>query len=673
MAQRSPTPLTRYVTAVSLVGCVVLGATVVSGGDLPIGEPGFWVLAALVFVGELFPIQVHGQEGEETFSTTFGFALLFLFGFPAVVLVQALTSLVSDIRGRRPIDRILFNLAQLSISWLAAYLVLRALLGPGVATGAWSLEGVAAAFLAGAAFFVANSTLVRIAEAIVLQVRVYRHLVADLGFRAWASGMLLGLAVPVAAMADYQLALVPLVALPMAAIHRSSRQASEMEHLALHDPLTGLANRSLFEQRAQAALASADKTGRGVAVLLLDLDRFKDINDTLGHRQGDALLLALAERLESSLRAGDAVARFGGDEFALLLRELPSAEQAEAAARAVIERLSAPLKVADIMLTIDASVGVACFPAHGADVDVLLQHADSAMYRAKGAHSGVELFCAELDAQSPIRLAMVTDLRAALDNQRLRLEYQPKLDLATLEVVGFEALARWDHPVLGPVPPQEFVQLAENTGLIGRLTDEVIRMATRDAAIWGRTGWPLPVAVNISAQSVLDDALLEALKAHLDRNQLPGEMCEIELTESVLMADPEKARVLLTSFRALGCSVSIDDFGTGYSSLAYLQRLHVDTLKIDRSFIRGIENDPDAIKIVQAIVELGHNLGISIIAEGIETTSNHESLLAMGCPVGQGYLFARPMPLQDLLSWLHGNHAKRQQPGAPPPAHLSPV
>ena len=613
----------------------------------------FWVLAALVLLGELFPIQVHGQVGEETFSTPFAFALLLSYGVPEVVAVQVLASLAADLIRRRPIDRIVFNLAQLALSWVAAGLVLEALGG----TGLGSAEGLQAEDLPAIAasaivFFVANSTLVRTAEALLQQTPIGTHLLADLFFRSESAATLFALGPPVAVIADHWLYLVPVLALPMAAVHRASKQVSEMEHLALHDPLTKLPNRALLLQRTEQALQQASGGEQGMALLVVGLDRFRDVNDTLGRTQGDAVIHEIATRLQRAVRSTDTVARVEGDRFGVLLPGLAPDDWGRAAAEKILEALSHHIVVASASLSVDATVGIACGPAQGDSGEQLLQRAEAAMYRAKREQSRLEFFSPELEEEAPRRLILVSALKRAIDDRAITFHYQPKIELARGRVVGVEALARWTDPVLGQVVPNTFVPLAERTGLAEPLTALALETAASDCRHWQDQGFSVPVAVNVSARVLVDPRLPGLVEAQRHAFGLDEESIEIEITESTLMGDHVQAREALAALRAIGVRTSIDDFGTGYSSLAYLRELPVHALKIDRSFITDLLEQPDSEAIVRSIIELARNLGLETVAEGVEDERVSERLRSLGCDYVQGYAIARPMPADAMLRWM---------------------
>jgi diguanylate cyclase (GGDEF)-like protein len=624
---------------------------VVGVGDLGPFDAEFWVLAALVFVGELFPIQVHGP-GEETFSTPFAFALLLLYGLPEAVAVQVVAMVAADLIRRRPADRIVFNLAQFTLCWVAAGLALEAVGGTGMEEGqdlqASDLPAIA---LAAVVFFIANSILPRTAEALLHGMPVAEHLRGDLVFRAWSTGTLFALGLPVAVIATHWLYLVPLLALPMAAVHRASMQAAKMEYLALHDPLTGLPNRTRLLQAIERALNGANDH-QELALLVVDLDRFRDVNDTLGREQGDAVLKEVAARLTRSVRATDLVARIESDRFGVLLPDLARSGDAALAADNILDALSQQMEVAGAALSVDATVGIACAPSHAQEADLLLQRAEAAMYRAKRAQSRREFFSLDIEEEAPRRLILVTALKRAIDARAITMHYQPKVALAHRRVIGVEALARWTDEVVGPVLPATFVPLAERTGLAEPLTELALETAAADCRRWQNDGHFTPVAVNVPARVLLDPAFPDLVESKRRTFGLDEGALEIEITESTLMGDHDQARRALTRLREVGVRASIDDFGTGYSSLSYLRELPVHALKIDRSFITHLIDEPDLEAIVRSIIELARNLRLETVAEGVEDERVCDRLVGLGCDYAQGFALARPMPADAMRSWL---------------------
>ena len=433
----------------------------------------------------------------------------------------------------------------------------------------------------------------------------------------------------------------------------TERQAlqQEMEHRALHDILTGLPNRALLADRFAQALRGAAREGDHVGLLLIDLDRFKEINDTLGHHFGDELLKQVGPRLAGALRDADTIARLGGDEFAVVLPGARSIEDVIAVAEKLQEVLGLPFPVEGVALDVEASIGVVLSGQHGDDAGTLMQRADVAMYVAKERNLGVFPYDPALDAHSPQRLALLGDLRRALGSDELFLQYQPKVSLSTGEVCGAEALVRWAHPSRGIVPPDDFIPLAENTGLIGPLTRRVLDLALAQARRWADQGRPLQVAVNLSARNLLDDGLDEAVADLLDRHGVAPALLKLEITESAMMADPVRAAELLGRLHARGIALSIDDFGAGYSSLGQLKHLPVSELKVDRSFVMAMQSDSSDSLIVRSVIELSHNLGLSAVAEGVESAEILSSLTDYACDVVQGFHLSRPLGADAFEAW----------------------
>jgi diguanylate cyclase (GGDEF)-like protein len=430
------------------------------------------------------------------------------------------------------------------------------------------------------------------------------------------------------------------------------RQAEVNEHQALHDALTDLPNRTLFHDRVHQALASARREHIAAAVMIMDLDRFKEVNDTLGHASGDELLKQVGLRLRESLRESDTVARLGGDEFGVLLPKVVDAEAAVAVARKLRTTLEEPFTLHGLALRMEASIGIALFPDHGPDVQSLLQRADVAMYVAKEHPSGCEVYARERDEYSPDRLTLLTELRRAIDRGQLLLHYQPKADLRTGDIQGVEALVRWQHPERGMIPPNEFIPPAQKTGVITPLTMFVLDEALRQCRTWALQGMELCVAVNLSTRNLLDVHLPDTVGELLARWEVPARLLELEITESTILADPVRAMEILSRLDEMGIRLAIDDFGTGYSSLAYLKRLPVDELKIDKSFILGMEESENDAVIVRSTIDLGRNLGLRVVAEGVETAKAWNRLLSLGCDIAQGYYLSRPVPADQLTEWL---------------------
>jgi diguanylate cyclase (GGDEF)-like protein len=433
---------------------------------------------------------------------------------------------------------------------------------------------------------------------------------------------------------------------------RLVEQAAASRHLALHDPLTGLPNRTLFGQRLQSAITGLDATGgHQVALMVIDLNGFKAVNDTLGHHAGDLVLHESGRRLAASVGADGVVARLGGDEFAVLLPRVPSVPAAVELAERLVAELRRDFLLDEGPAAISGSLGIALGPLHGAG-DELFRHADAAMYRAKGNGGGVAVYDAAADAETPDRMQLFADLRALLDSGdpggQLRLYYQPQVRLSDAVVTAAEALVRWEHPARGLLPPATFLPVAESRGLEIRLTDHLLGLAVRQAAGWWRSGRPLRVAVNVSPGCLVDAGFVgRVLSAVTDAGLPPSLLC-LELTETSIMADPERAVRALHEIREHGITVSVDDFGTGFSSLAQLRRVPADELKIDRTFVRDLTpGTPDAV-MVRSAIDLGHNLGLSVVAEGVEDLAALLRLREMACEYAQGYALSLPVPAAEL-------------------------
>ena len=429
-------------------------------------------------------------------------------------------------------------------------------------------------------------------------------------------------------------------------------QVDENRHQAMHDALTGLPNRTLFRDKAHDAMAAARRSGTQVAILLIDLDRFKEVNDTLGHHIGDLLLAEIGARLRDLVPPSGIVARLGGDEFAVLLAKRPDRAVAVELVHRMTDALYQPFPVDGLNLEVEASVGIVMFPDDGDDIDLLLQRADVAMYLAKEAKTQFEFYHPDRDRYSADRLVLLGELRRAIAGSELVLHYQPLIDLGTGSVQSVEALVRWNHPERGLIGPDHFVPLAEQSGLIWPLTQWVLAEALAQLALWrGRVEVPR-VSVNLSARSLTHPELLREIGTTLERYAIPPQMLELEITESTVMADPDRAQDVLHRLRRLGIELAVDDFGTGHSSLTYLQRLPVDWLKIDKSFVMNMATDVNDATIVRTSVELGHSLGLRIVAEGVETTQALDQLTDLGCDVGQGFHISRPIGADRLEAWL---------------------
>ncbi len=437
-----------------------------------------------------------------------------------------------------------------------------------------------------------------------------------------------------------------------------------IQYLASHDSLTGLPNRVMFGELLDHVLATAQRHQRRFAVLFIDLDRFKFINDSLGHEAGDALLREVSRRLKASLRAGDIVARLGGDEFVMLLQDLPGAEAAGAIARKLLSAVIKPIEIEGQECRVTASIGVSMYPDDADDEASLMTHADIAMYHAKEeGKNNFQFYDGRLETMSLERLTLETQLRRAIERQELSLHYQPKLDLATNRIAGVEALLRWSSAELGPVSPATFIPAAEETGLILAIGKWVLRTACAQCVQWQRAGLPpVRVAVNLSPRQLNDPELVGAVRDVLAETGLAPDLLELEVTESSVMHHVERALEVLGALKAMGVRLAIDDFGTGYSSLAQLKRFPIDTLKVDRSFIRELPRDAEDKAIAEAIIAMGKTLSLTVVAEGVETLEQQQFLRERACDQMQGFYFSKPMPAEDLESLLRA-HAAEEAPG----------
>ena len=430
-----------------------------------------------------------------------------------------------------------------------------------------------------------------------------------------------------------------------------TQQRTQAVHDALHDSLTGLPNRTLLADRFGQALIAGNRTSATTGLLLVDLDRFKEINDTLGHAVGDKLLTQVGPRLEGALRSADTIARLGGDEFAVLLPTVDGLDGAMDVAARLRAALARPFLIGDVELDVDGSIGLVVSGLHGRDAETLMQRAEVAMYVAKHQRTGIFVYDPDTDDHSLERLSLLGELRRGIERGELFLQYQPKIELKTNEVVGVEALVRWRHPERGLLHPDTFIPLAEQTGMIGPLTHSVLDMALMQAREWADAGRPVPVAVNISARNLADKNFSHEVKTLLDRHAVAAMLLEIEVTESAVMLDASMAREVLMDLHTIGVRVALDDFGAGYTSLAQLRDLPISVLKIDKSFILTMHDEIHNALIVESMIDLGHSLAMKVVAEGIETEATMKALADLDCDLGQGYHLCRPMFPEAFFAW----------------------
>jgi diguanylate cyclase (GGDEF)-like protein len=451
---------------------------------------------------------------------------------------------------------------------------------------------------------------------------------------------------------------------------------AELEYQTLHDGLTGLGNRTMLERMLTRAIHHAAPAHKSFALLMIDLDRFKEVNDTLGHELGDLLLKEIARRLLTISREPEGIARFGGDEFCMLIADADETAAREAASL-IVQVLDRVIEIGPHQLLVGASVGIAMYPRDGETAQVLLQHADVAMYEAKRNRSGHSVYDPRSDQHSVRRLSLVHELRDAIEHGGLELHYQPKLAVATSEFIGVEALLRWTHPTHGRIAPDQIIAMAEQTGLIRPLTRWVLDAALSQNASWREAGLDISVAVNLSANSILDQPLIDWIHNWFAQRSAPPARLVLEVTESAMMADPGKSVEVLTKFAEMGIGISVDDYGTGFSSLAYLKRLPIDELKIDRSFVMEMLSSANDALIVRSTVELAHSLGLRVVAEGVEEAQALDLLATLGCDYAQGYHICRPVPAAELLAWWKSTYplfvASRIPPAPPAPSAPTPL
>jgi len=502
--------------------------------------------------------------------------------------------------------------------------------------------------LGAGAFFVVNTGVVGVAVALYQEAPIVRYFRHDAGFVAITSAAMLLLAPIVIAATAYSVVLIPLCLAPVVAIYHATCKSARSAYEARHDSLTGLPNRAVFRD---AVVQAIENERQESCVMLIDLDRFKDVNDTLGHRYGDLLLQQVVERFRGELDDDDVVARLGGDEFGVLCTGTSRAQSLLAAQR-LAHSLREPFELEQMVVDTQASIGVALFPGDGDGIETLLQKADVAMYQAKEKRTEVALYDERHDHHSPAKLALTVELRAALDREEIVVWYQPVLDLRTEKILAVEALVRWEHPQLGLLLPTSFVNMAEHTNIIKPLTHKVIELSLAQVTEWRKLGFDIAVAVNISAQVLVEDDFTERVLLALEEADIPPSRLKLEVTESTLMADPVVARSVLQRLDQSGVEISIDDFGTGYSSLAYLADLPVSEVKIDQSFVGRMAEGSSETVIVSSTIDLAHHLRLRATAEGVEDAALLPDLEQLGCDAVQGYAICRPLDGENATRWL---------------------
>ncbi|WP_432520391.1 putative bifunctional diguanylate cyclase/phosphodiesterase [Kineococcus sp. SYSU DK006] len=676
-APRAPGARTAPLTAVLTVAAaavLVLATVLGASAGAPWRTSAFALLLAVVVVAaECRPAGVRPGTRGDLLPVAWGFlvALTALGPLSLALLVRAVPSLVRDVRRGAPVPALLVRTATAVTGVLVCRLVLDEVLGtPLSAVPALDApQQWPAVLLAGAAGLLAETLARAAARRVVGQGPHRRRLRAGT-----ASGPLLTLAVvasaPVVAVsAEGGASLLLLVCVPLGVLVVNGALARHHERRALVDDLTGLPNRGALLRATARALRPTGRPGAGPGLLVVDLDHFKDVNDTLGHPVGDALLREVAERLLVRAPRDAVVARLGGDEFALLVAD---GTRAEALAAAVVGEMSRPLRVGDLQVLLPASIGVALAPEHGSTASALLQSADVALYQAKEVRGRACTYAGRREVHSVERLRLLGDLGRAVDRGELFVQYQPQVDPATSRLVGVEALVRWHHPDLGAVAPDRFIPLAEQSGLVGRITSLVLDVAVGDLARWRAEGFRPTLSVNLSARLLTDAELPSLVEQVLQRHGVHASALVLEVTETGIVSDPRRAGAVVRRLRALGCAVAVDDFGTGQCSLTYLTDLEVDELKIDRSFVTGMTTDRARGVIVRSTVQMGRDLGLRVVAEGVEDARTQQVLAALGCHVAQGTHVGAPVSAQRLLRRLRGEEPAAG--GAPvPPAARAPL
>ncbi|MFD6949283.1 diguanylate cyclase [Nocardiopsis sp. TSRI0078] len=657
---RVGTPLWLYMlgTTAAGAGLLALSALGLSVDDLRTLaiQPLIWVLLCMIVLGELRPVSIPGQppgNGVPT-SLPFSFALVIQYGLPVAALIQVVATLVAGFARGNASHRAAFNAAQYTLSLGVADAVLR-LLVPVLVQGArFPAAGeLLAVALAGTAYFVTNRVLVLCAVAMHERVPLRQTMSRGLGQQTYINGVMLSLAPLVVVAMNHSVLYVPLFALPLGALYTSALLSVKRDHQANHDELTALANRKLLTVRARQEISHARQRGDGVGLLLLDLDRFKEVNDTLGHPIGDRLLQTVARRLTHSVRPGDLVARLGGDEFAVLLPQIRGAAAAQEVASRLRGALTEPVRMDGMEFDLQASIGIALFPHDAPDFALLMQRADVAMYVAKADRTGVESYDPGKDRNSTARLSLYSELRRGLSEGALEMHYQPKVGLDDERPIGLEALARWRHPSRGLLTPDEFMPVVEQSNLFRAFTAQVLDITLAHAALWSDEGMTLPVAVNLGVRELLDPELPGTVAAALREHGVEPGRLVLEVGEHALITEPDAATEAVHRLRDLGVGLSLDDFGTGHFTLAQLAGLPLDEVKIHESFTaRLVDRSDNGHTVVRAAIALVKALGMRATAEGVQSAELVRAARDTGCHAAQGHYFSRPLDAREVADWV---------------------
>lgn len=656
---RRGTPLWLYMWGATVAGAGVLvvsalGLTTDELRALAV-EPLTWVLLCMIVLGELRTISLPGQPpgGGAPTSLPFSFALVILHGLPVAALVQAVAITVAGFARGHAAHRTAFNVAQYTLALGVADALLR-LASPGLLQQTWlpAVGELLSVALAGAGYFVTNRVLVLCAVAMHERVALRQVMSKGMLRQARLHAVLLSLAPLVVVAGNHSVLFVPLFALPLSALHTSALLSVKRDHQANHDELTSLANRKLLTVRARQEIDRARQRGRGVGLLLLDLDRFKEVNDTLGHHTGDRLLQTVARRLTHSVRPGDLVARLGGDEFAVLLPRVGDTESAREVAFRLRGALSEPVRLEGMDFDLQASIGIALFPGDASDFAHLMQRADVAMYVAKAGRTGVEVYDPGKDRNSTARLSLYSELRRGLAEGALEMHYQPKVGLTDERPLGLEALARWHHPSRGLLTPDEFMPVVEQSNLLRSFTAEVLDITLAQVARWRRQGMEMPVAVNLGVRELLDPELPGTVAAALREYGVPPGQLVLEIGEDALIADTAAATEAIHALHRLGVGLTLDDFGTGHFTLARLAGLPLDEVKIHESFTaRLVDRSDNGHTVVRAAIALVKALGMRATAEGVQDAELARAACDTGCHAAQGRYFTPPLTADEIADW----------------------
>jgi diguanylate cyclase (GGDEF)-like protein len=641
----------RTYLGVVMVGGLAMIAVAWAAYRGPLSPTEAMMFGVLALAAELLPIRLI-RGFELNVSLAFVFALLLSAGPAPALIVAAGAGLTSDLIHGKPFWRGAFNGLQAALALGAGAVVLTLLDPDGHLRLFADLRDFPALVAAGLALFLINHFAVAGALALHRGMPFTSLVLPDLALHG-VSTLMMAILAPVLLVASRQsFYLVPVLLVPVGAVYFAARALSERDRQAFTDRLTGLNNRAWFHEtanlllsdRSDVALSESD----GLAVMLIDLDRFKEVNDTLGHHVGDELLAQIGPRLASALNEGEMLARFGGDEFGLLVQGAFDESAALERGGQILEVLEHPFPLSGLSLDIEASMGIALHPKHGTDIDTLVRRADVAMYLAKESRRGAEIYNASRDPYSPEKLTMLGELRRALELEECVLHYQPKARISDGEIIGAEVLLRWAHPLRGLLAPDSFIPLAERTGLSRSLTLYVLERTLRQCRRWHDLGLQMSVAVNLSVRNLHDNTFPQDVRRLLAETGVPASSLMLEITEGTVMADPTRVSRVLQVLRNMGVEIALDDFGTGYSSLSYLKNLPVDELKIDKSFVTSMCEDSNDAAIVRSTIDLARHLGKRTVAEGVEDRAVWDQLAKLGCEVAQGFWLGRPTPADDL-------------------------